>query len=537
MEKKIYTDDFEQLLKEKSDQFRMYPSKRVWHSIYNDLHPGRKWPSVAMSMLLIIVLMLIGYLNTGDSIINRQIAADTDGQPGIATNNSKKVKTKNRPSENATDQQLVNAGSGASAGEDIVSFLGIADNSFLTNTNIDPATGLSNDLSAKNSGVPFVVIKEQSEISGKDILQTVDNYIKTNQIFTDIAVVNKKKKTKAIPPSNSNKNHDIDDQEEFPGENLTGTSNNKITSELKDANLAITTSAGSPESNDARQAASLVNENSITKKDLNAKKVLSAEEKAWIENYALNNKPPRRGKWKGRLAIELYTTPAINYRKLSTDTKGSASAFANSDVNNAVSHRPGLGIEAGIGLSYAFAKKLRLKAGIQFNSTSYGIDADKTNHPILTSLLLNDLNTGYSYPNTRTSTLANPYYNSTALQPVTVHNTTYQVSIPIGIAYKLASVNKLEWFAGASIQPSYIFDGNAYLLSSDMKDYVSEPSLMRNWNLNTGFETYINYKFAGFTLQVGPQARYQLFSTYKKRYTLIEKPYAVGLKIGIVKGF
>ncbi|HMI79025.1 MAG TPA: hypothetical protein VK484_09525, partial [Ferruginibacter sp.] len=357
MEKKIYTDDFEQLLKEKTDQFRMYPSKRVWHSIYNDLHPGRKWPSVAMSMLMIIVLMLIGYLNTGDSILNRQIAAGgTDEQVSIATNDSKKVKNKNRPSANAKDQQLVNAGSGGPAGEDIISFLGIADNSFLTN--IDPATGLNNDLSTKNSGVTFVVTKEQPENRGKDILQTVDTYIKTNQIFTDIAVVNKKKKTRAISPSNSNRNQDIDDQEEFPDGNLTGTnSTNKITTELKDANLVTTTSisAGSPESNDARQEASLVNENSITKKDLNAKKALSAEEKAWIESYALHNKPPRRGKWKGRLAIELYTTPAINYRRLSTDTKGSAAAFANSDVNNAVSHRPGLGIEAGIGLSYAFA--------------------------------------------------------------------------------------------------------------------------------------------------------------------------------------
>ena len=39
MEKEFYTDEFEQLLKEKADQFRMYPSKRVWHSIYNNLHP------------------------------------------------------------------------------------------------------------------------------------------------------------------------------------------------------------------------------------------------------------------------------------------------------------------------------------------------------------------------------------------------------------------------------------------------------------------------------------------------------------------
>src|SRR3954470_7656225 len=73
MEKKIYTDNFEQLLKEKSDQFRMYPSKRVWHSIYNDLHPGRKWPSIAMSMMLVITLLLIGSLNTNDNSIKTSV--------------------------------------------------------------------------------------------------------------------------------------------------------------------------------------------------------------------------------------------------------------------------------------------------------------------------------------------------------------------------------------------------------------------------------------------------------------------------------
>ncbi|MBK7882749.1 MAG: hypothetical protein IPJ81_02125 [Chitinophagaceae bacterium] len=53
MEKKIYTDNFERMLKDKLDEFRMRPSKRIWHSIYNDLHPGKKWPSITISLLLI----------------------------------------------------------------------------------------------------------------------------------------------------------------------------------------------------------------------------------------------------------------------------------------------------------------------------------------------------------------------------------------------------------------------------------------------------------------------------------------------------
>src|SRR6185295_5968687 len=88
MEKKIYTDNFELLLKEKSDEFRMYPSKRVWHSIYNDLHPGRKWPSVAMSMVLVITLLLIGSLNTHDNALRRTQAVVADAQKNAASKSS-----------------------------------------------------------------------------------------------------------------------------------------------------------------------------------------------------------------------------------------------------------------------------------------------------------------------------------------------------------------------------------------------------------------------------------------------------------------
>ena len=85
MERKFYTDDFEQLLKERSDEFRMYPSKRVWHSIYNDLHPGRKWPSVAVSMLLIIALLLVSYWNSNDNNSSKVTTASTiDGSQNIS---------------------------------------------------------------------------------------------------------------------------------------------------------------------------------------------------------------------------------------------------------------------------------------------------------------------------------------------------------------------------------------------------------------------------------------------------------------------
>jgi hypothetical protein len=63
MDRNFYTDSFERLLKEKSDEFRMYPVRKVWHSIYNNLYPGRRYPSAIMSITIITVLGLISFLN------------------------------------------------------------------------------------------------------------------------------------------------------------------------------------------------------------------------------------------------------------------------------------------------------------------------------------------------------------------------------------------------------------------------------------------------------------------------------------------
>ena len=71
MERKFYPENFENFLKGHADQFKLTPSKKVWHGIYNDLHPGRRWPSIAMSMVLLFTLVTIGHLNTNNGHTSR----------------------------------------------------------------------------------------------------------------------------------------------------------------------------------------------------------------------------------------------------------------------------------------------------------------------------------------------------------------------------------------------------------------------------------------------------------------------------------
>ena len=94
---------------------------------------------------------------------------------------------------------------------------------------------------------------------------------------------------------------------------------------------------------------------------------------------------------------------------------------------------------------------------------------------------------------------------------------------------------KIQWNIGATIQPTFIAGGNNYLISSDKRNYVKEPSLLNKWNLNAGLETFITLKSNGLTWQVGPQFRTQLFSTNSKQYIVEERLLNYGIKLGVSK--
>jgi hypothetical protein len=103
---------------------------------------------------------------------------------------------------------------------------------------------------------------------------------------------------------------------------------------------------------------------------------------------------------------------------------------------------------------------------------------------------------------------------------------------------KIAGNEKLKWYVGATAQPTYILGGNAFVLSADEKYYIAENALVRKWNLNTAIETFLSFKpSSNVTLNIGPQFRYQLFSSYKKAYNYSEKLYNVGVKVGLITNF
>lgn len=61
-----FNNEFERFLKENADQYRLYPSAKVWRGVYNTLHTRRKWYGLGI-ILLLVTGSLVGILITHSS--------------------------------------------------------------------------------------------------------------------------------------------------------------------------------------------------------------------------------------------------------------------------------------------------------------------------------------------------------------------------------------------------------------------------------------------------------------------------------------
>ncbi|MEI9934195.1 MAG: outer membrane beta-barrel protein [Ferruginibacter sp.] len=186
----------------------------------------------------------------------------------------------------------------------------------------------------------------------------------------------------------------------------------------------------------------------------------------------------------------MYATPSVIYKGFSNNAISSnlAPAGSNQSINNTIWEKPSVGLEAGTALLYSISPVVKLKAGLQFNYSQYNTEA-----PI------------------------NSIEDETSM---TYHNEIYQISLPVGTEVRLLAFNKnIQLNVGLTLQPTYITGSNSYSESLSKQENIIDGSLLNNWNLNAGFETFISYKANdGYTWKIGPAIRYQLFSTYNNSY-------------------
>jgi hypothetical protein len=243
---------------------------------------------------------------------------------------------------------------------------------------------------------------------------------------------------------------------------------------------------------------------------------------------------------KSRFRTEFHFTPTISYRKLSENKSylRNASLLNSSlnyaalygSVNSMVTHKPDIGFELGITQKYSLTNKLRIRGGLQFNVNRYDIKAFKSPFAVATIALnrrgsarVDSVYTLSSYSNVDASSNKSNW----------LQNLSFQVSAPVGFELALKGNEKMQFGIATTVQPTYILGDRAYLITTDYKNYTQVPWLLRRWNVNTAFETFVSYQGKKTKWQVGPQVRYQLLSSFISNYPVKENLFDFGLKIGV----
>ncbi|MEO5782457.1 MAG: hypothetical protein ABIQ07_04250 [Ginsengibacter sp.] len=446
MERNFYSDNFENFLKGHADKFKMTPSKKVWHGIYNDLHPGTRWPSVAMSIVFIFTLVIVGHLNTN----NGHTIALHNSNSLPSSNLIKSIKASTKAKQSHT-KNILNQDNSAT---------GITDNN-------DP-------VAVQLPVIKSILLSSNPPANSSNSNEKTTNVISDNstEILSGI-IENNVTKTQSLNNSDTKLSHDFTDVKVELGPETTSIIN-KETPSVKEV-----TKKTQPEAN------------------------------------ADNIRKPRRN---SNVVWTYYFSPSLSYRYLSDD------------VNNFVVHKPRIGYEAGTEMSFKLFKNLSFTTGLQVNFSGYKIRANNA-HPTIATLALNGEAPGqYSVYSS-----ISQYSNTRASAFTRLKNYSLQASIPIGLQYVIAQNENIKISAAATFQPTFIVADRAYLLSSDKKNYLLAPELQRNWNLNTGFSTFITFSSNSYNWQIGPQVRYQLLSTYSNRYQNNEHLVNYGIRIGISK--
>lgn len=240
-----------------------------------------------------------------------------------------------------------------------------------------------------------------------------------------------------------------------------------------------------------------------------------------------------------RTGLQLYVAPSVSYRRLVGQATKSTYAYSGfpysanygfpTDVNDAVIHKPAFGLEIGSALTQNIGRKIRLKAGLQFNYNNYDIEAYSYVPELAPFSAARTAGYGSSI-----NTLAY-YRNTNGFDKTWLRNSHLMVSVPIGFEASLFGNRRVRFNVASTIQPTYVLNNKSYLISTNLKNYAQEPALYRNWNLNAGAEAYVSVDAGTFRWVIGPQMRYQLLSSYKEDYPIREHLVDYGFKIGIQK--
>ncbi len=313
MERQFNNGDFEKLLRDNANQYRMYPSEKVWKGIHSSLHTRRRWYGLTAAIMLLV---------TG-SIVSIIIYSDKPGKNNLTSqknisvqNNSQKQTLSTVSNETKTFTPAINE--------------------------IKPVERRTANLTELYSDGPVFKTPIEDDKQSNVILSNKSNNIDRDAFESNSNTLNKN---------------------ELPGESSLFTDLN-----LSKQNTFLNTEDAIID-DIATNKKTITDQSSVDEK---TEKEINDAISAIASQNILLVKPRKQP----RVTAQVFFTPTVSYRKLKENKNvyaGSGFYVPTIDLNNIVKHKPGMGLEFGIEGRYQVNKKFSLTTGLQFNINRYDI--------------------------------------------------------------------------------------------------------------------------------------------------------------------
>ena len=470
MEENFNNRDFEQFVKQNADQYRMFPSEKVWKNIHHVLHTRRRWYGLGLTVLLLTAGIVTWVMLSPSVRNNESLSYNQTG--GSQSKPTEKIITKT-PILIAADKPAGNKSHFVTTADNLNEnlFISVPASSLTDNNNeknkiytalqnIDESVVVPRSVQIELPAKPALVYNKQI-IPGKQ--QAITNNL--DLVKSNISPISENKNVPEINPV-----AEKGDLYPFSIESVVNSYRHQRTGKKLSWEIFL-----SP---------------TISYRKL-------SENKAFINSTQVNNN------------INNYYSSVA-------------------DINSLVTHKPDIGIQSGFNAGYPLSKSLKILAGLQFNVSKYDIRVSYSTGDVATIVL----NTGGGANSV--STISNYRNNSNGSKADWLRNLYFSASFPVGLELKLSGKNKTQLGVIGTIQPTYLLSDRAYLLTTDYKNYAEVPSLSRKWNMSTGFEIYAGVSTGNINWRIGPQVRYQLKSSYVAKYPFKEHLFDFGLKLGIM---
>jgi hypothetical protein len=519
MEADTQHTEFELFLKQQTDSFKMTPNTRVWHGIYNTLHPSSKMPSLAVASLFVFALLLFNVSPSKHSLIRSDANLVKLNQ--TSKNENQVIAHLAETTTNAIQQFAKESNNEKAFFDASVAAQNVSNAAKKAKNNANEAISENNatvkaqSVSQTQTAINVVPTDDfansktstEYQYSVNQKLSLTDSNVKATDLVAEkpaASVIQESKNSanllRADAFGNANaSNNSVSLNETFVASNQVD-ANKKSNGIIEET--AITQNVTNKEIANSNSAAIAIAANTLL------------DDKMFRENDILINKPKQTIKQKllAQGSMVYHATANKTFRTVRNKY------FANGLLND----MPALGLEVGAAVNYPLTNNTTLSLGAQFNYNNYVSEVVKSD-----GLTANN-----------TSSINSSAVFSEKIKRDKFNNSTSEISIPIGVNIAFFNTQKAKLILAMQLQPSYLVGGNAYKFDEVNKALLEQKDVLRKFNVNAGAALLLEVKTAkNIAVQFGPQIRHQLFSTQKANYPFKEHLQSVGLNLGLVKRF